>query len=112
MSVEINISAFAAAECAARTVDDLRDLVRWLDEHRVPGEISVDWGGGKVYVELTGEKSVPAEWIECGDHMPPAIQFDILVPTHDHPEHKQYPENYEEALEMALDRYGDERRPE
>ena len=131
MSREINLSAFASADMEARTVGDLRELLKWCDEHHVPDAVGIDWGSGRVYLELTGPGAVPAEWIECGDHIPPAVRFDIIVPTHEHEDeskpaefdwpskdrlkeyYKQAPDNYEEALERKYDyRYGDERRPE
>jgi len=112
MSSEVKISAIAFAEMEAKTAEDLRALVDWLNKYEIPNNADIDWSHGKVYVELTGNTSVPAEWIECGDHVPPKIAFDVLVPMHEHPEYKQYPENYEEALEQALDRYGDKTRPE
>lgn len=107
MSSRITMSGFVSAECEARTVADLRALVKWCDEYKVSDDCSLDWGMGKLYVELTGDNPKPAEWIECGEHMYPTVKYDFLVNTHYHG-----PETYEEALEEALDRYSDERRPE
>ena len=124
--MKVDLEAIVSAQCSPRTVGDLRKLIEWCDKHQVKDSALLDWGSGNVYVELTGAGSVPAEWIECGDHIPPKVMFDVLVPTHEHKYNG--PENYEEALEMAesrsyktetfrmyqdrLDRYGDDRRPE
>ena len=93
MSGEVKITAFAHAHVEVRTLRDLNKLVHWATVHRVPLDSVVDWshevGYGRVFIELTGDGSVPAEFIECGDHIPPAVRFDILVPTHEHPEDKQ-----------------------
>lgn len=107
MSDKVKVTAFATVDCEARTLGDLRELVKWCDEHDLPDRLGLDLGSGFVYVEITGDTAVRAEMIECGDHRPPKIMFDVLVPTHSHG-----PETYEEALEEALDRYADERRPE
>jgi len=79
-------------------VGDLRALVAWCDEYNVSDDCDLDWGSGAVYVELTGDKPKPAEWIECGSHMYPTVKHDFLVNTHYHG-----PETYEEALEEALE---------
>ena len=98
MSSEIRMTGFVSAECKARTVGDLRALVAWCDEYNVSDDCGLDWGSGAVYVELTGDKPKPAEWIECGDHLYPTVKYDFLVNTHYHG-----PETYEEALEEALE---------
>ena len=122
----IKMTAFVSVECEARKLGDLRELIEWCNKYEVSDDCGLDWGAGKLYVELTGDKSVPAEWIECGDHIYPVVKYDYLVPTHEHPEYEKYngPETYEEAREEALekkpakfdwpawDRYADERRPE
>lgn len=139
MSDRITMSGFVSAECEARTLGDLRALVKWCDKYEVSDDCPLDWGMGTLFVDLTGDKPKPAEWIECGSHMYPTVKYDFLVNTHYHG-----PETYEEALEEALernkeasndmrerwgkprdyvgetfgmyreriDRYGDERRPE
>jgi len=127
MSNKVEMSGFVSAQMKARTVKDLRAFVRWLDKYKVSDSKEIDWGSGCVYVELTSV-AVPAEWIECGEHVPPDTAYDLLISTHDHHKkpsdfdwptrdklkeaYKQAPNNYEEALEEALDRYGDEARPE
>ena len=118
MPSRIVMSGFVSAECEARTLGDLRALVKWCDEYAVEDNCGLDWGMGKVHVELTGDKAVPADWIECGDHIPPTRKYHLIVDTH-----YDGPETYEEAREEALekpakydwpakDRYADERRPE
>ena len=127
MSSKIEMSGFVSAQMEARTVGDLRAFVRWLDKYKVSDSKEIDLGSGNVYVELTNV-AAPAEWIECGEHIPPDTAYDLLISTHDHDSkpatfdwmtkdklkegYKQAPNNYEEALEEALDRYGDEARPE
>ena len=126
MSSRIVMSGFVSAECEARTLGDLRALVRWCDEYRVSDEANLDWGMGKLFVDLTGKDTAAASWIECGDHLFDDEHWDLLIETHAHPEREKYngPETYEEAREEALekkpakfdwpawDRYADERRPE
>jgi len=127
MSNEVEMNGFVSAQMKARTVKDLRAFVRWLDKYKVSDSKEIDLGSGNVYVELTSV-AAPAEWIECREHNPPDTAYDLLISTHDHHNkpaafdwvtkdklkqaYKQAPNNYEEALEEALDRYGDEARPE
>jgi len=127
MSNKVEMSGFITAQMKARTVKDLRAFVRWLDKYKVSDSKEIDLGSGNVYVELTNV-AAPAEWTECGEHIPPDTAYDLLISTHDHDSkpatfdwmtkdklkegYKQAPNNYEEALEQALDRYGDEARPE
>ena len=127
MPNEVEMSGFVSAQMKARTVKDLRAFVRWLDKYKVSDSKEIDWGSGYVYVELTSV-AVPAEWIECGEHIPPDTAYDLLISTHDHHKkpsdfdwptrdklkeaYKQAPNNYEEALEQGYDRYNDEGRPE
>ena len=127
MPNKVEMSGFVSAQMKARTVKDLRAFVRWLDKYKVSDSKEIDWGSGYVYVELTSV-AVPAEWIECGEHVPPDTAYDLLISTHDHHKkpsdfdwptrdklkeaYKQAPNNYEEALEQGYDRYNDEGRPE
>ena len=119
MSDRIKMSGFVSAECEARTLGDLRALVKWCDEYKVDDKAGLDWGAGKLYVELTGDNALPAEWIECGEHVPPSVGYHLIIDTHYHG-----PETYEEAREEALekkkparfdwparDRYGSEGMP-
>ena len=116
MPNEVEMSGFVSAQMKARTVKDLRAFVRWLDKYKVSDNKEIDWGSGYVYVELTNV-AVPAEWIECGEHVPPDTAYDLLISTHDHYKkpsdfdwptrdklkeaYKQAPNNYEEALEQG-----------
>jgi len=127
MPNEVEMSGFVSAQMKARTVKDLRAFVRWLDKYKVSDSKEIDWGSGYVYVELTSV-AVPAEWIECGEHIPPDTAYDLLISTHDHHKkpsdfdwptkdklkeaYKRMPDTYEDALEQALDRYNVEGRPE
>ena len=119
MSNEIEMSGFVSAQMKARTVKDLRTLVRWLDKYNVSDSKEIDWGSGYVYVELTGESPTVAEWIECGEHIPPDTAYDLLISTHNHhkrpsdfdwptkdklkEEYKRMPDTYEDALELSLE---------
>ena len=125
--MDVKVTGFASAEFKVWTVKDLRLLVEWCDQHKVGDECGVDYGEGCVYVELTGVYPADAEMVECGDHVPPSVEFDVLINTHTHGKPKtamDYPANYEEALEDAIpvdvpkydwvtrDRYNDPGRPE
>ena len=125
MSDKVRLSGFVSAECDARSIGDLRELLKWCDKYGVSDDAGLDWGYGKLYVELTGDTAVSADWIECGDHMGDVRVYDVIITTHGHPEYEKDngPDNYEEAREIALekepakydwpakDRYGDERMP-
>lgn len=81
---EVQMTGFVTAHMDVRTAEDVRTLAGWLNRYNVPNSVQVDWDCGRAYVELTGDTSVPAEWIECGDHVPPASAYDILINTHSH----------------------------
>lgn len=98
--MKIEMNGYAHVRADARTVKDLRDLLRFLDDNRVRDDANVDWSTGHVYVVVVDDGV--AEFIECGDHIPPDYKFDVILNTHTHP--VNVPETYEEALEMALDR--------
>jgi len=127
MSNKVEMSGFVSAHMKARTVGDLREFVRWLDEYKVSDSKEIDWGSGYVYVELTSV-AVPAEWIECGEHIPPDKGYHLIIDTHSHDEkpadfdwptkdrlketYKKMPDTYEDALELALEgktQYGNEK---
>ena len=129
MSTEITMSGFVSAECEARTLGDLRALVKWCDKYRVADEVNLDWGLGRLFVDLSGKEPASASWIECGDHYAGDEHWDLVVDTHAHPERVKDngPQTFEEAREEALERdpapfdwpardrlnrYGDEARPE
>lgn len=136
MSDQVKITGFATAQWNARTLGDLRKVVAWCDEHRIPDTADLDWGYGTLYVELVGGTAVEGDMIECGDHIPPDRGYDILLPTHPHTDektpakfdwpskdrlkeaderlrrlYKQSPDTWEEALEQSYDRYSDDRMP-
>jgi len=130
MSNEIEMSGFVSAKMEARTVRDLNKLVHWLAKYRVSPSTKIDFGRGAIYVDLTGENSVPAEWAECGEHIPPDKGYHLIIDTHSHDEkpadfdwptkdrlketYKRMPDTYEDALELSLEgktMYGDEREP-
>jgi hypothetical protein len=95
--VNIEMSGYADVRADVRTVKDLRDLVSFLDKNRVRHDAQIDWGSGFVYILVAD--NARGEFIECGDHIPPDLEFDVILNTHSHP----VPETYEEALEMQLD---------
>lgn len=99
MSNKVSMSGFVSAECEARNIGDLRELLKWCDKYGVSDDAGLDWGYGKVYVDVTGETAVTADWIECGDHIPPTTKYDLIIETHYHG-----PETYEEAREEALEK--------
>ena len=104
--MEISMSGYSHVRANPRTVSDLRDLLRFLDDNRVTDFADLDWGDGYVYVIVAD--SVDAEFIECGEHIPPDRAFDVILNTHSHDEYKN-PAKYDWP---AIDRYGDEARPE
>lgn len=105
------MSGFVTAHMEARTVEDLRTLVGWLNKYSVPNDTGIDWDRGRVYVELTGENSVPAQWTECGNHIPPVSRYDILIDTHTHDD-ENAPKKPAKFDWPAWDRYNAEGRPE
>lgn len=111
MSSEVEMSGFATARMEARTVEDLRTLVGWLNKYNVPNSTDIEFDRDVVYVVLTGDNSVPVEWIECGDHVPPALRFDLIISTHTHDD-ENAPSKPAKFDWPAWDRYADERRPE
>jgi hypothetical protein len=80
--MSVKMIASVIGECEVRTVGDLRGFVEWCDTHSISDEKDLDWGSGKLYVELAGGDS-EVDWIECGDH-PPGIGHDLLVAAHHH----------------------------
>lgn len=109
---EVEMTGFVTAMMEARTVEDLRTLVGWLNKYSIPNSTGIDFDRGKIYVELTGDTSVSAKWIECGDHVPPVSRFDILIDTHTHDDDANAPKRPAKFDWPAWDRYGDESRPE
>lgn len=95
--MKIEMSGYSTVRADVRTVQDLHDLIRFLDDNRVRRDAELDWGKGHVYVLVV--ENAEAEFIECGDHIPPDTHFDVILNTHTHP----VPETYEEALELRLD---------
>ena len=98
--MKIEMSGYSTVRADVRTVQDLRDLLRFLDDNRVRRDVQLDWGEGYVYAFVV--ENAEAEFIQCGEHIPPDLHFDVILNTHTHP--VNVPETYEEALEMALDR--------
>lgn len=82
--MKIEMTGYAAMRADVRTVDDIRRLVKTLDENKVRGDANVDWGSGHVYVGVAEDAKVT--WIECGDHLAGDEQWDLLIETHEHDE--------------------------
>lgn len=80
--MDIEMSGFIHAKAQVRTLGELRQLVSWCDEHKVPDAVEVDWGTGYVYVALTGDDAVPAYWIECGNHLFNDRKYDLIIDAH------------------------------
>jgi len=104
--MEISMSGYSTVRADVRTVQDLHDLLRFLDDNRVRRDVQLDWGEGYVYAFVV--ENAEAEFIECGDHIPPNLKFDVILNTHSHEEYSK-PATYDWP---AIDRYGDEVRPE
>lgn len=91
---EVTITGLATAEMQVETVEDLRTLVAWLNKYNVPNDTDVDMSLSTVFVDLTGD-GVAAQWIECGDHIPPANAYDVLIPTHGHGDPDKAPARFD-----------------
>lgn len=97
--MKIEMSGYAYVRADVQTVKDMRDLMRFLDDNKVTGSAEFAFGDRYVYVSVVDD--VKAEFIECGEHIPSDMEFDVILNTHTHP--INLPETYEEALEMQLD---------
>ena len=82
--MKIEMKGHAALRADVRTVDDLRQLVKALDESKVRGDVEAVWGEEYVYINVVD--TAKATWIECGDHLFGDEQWDVLLETHSHPE--------------------------
>lgn len=88
MNIEILANISISAE--VYTVDDLRELVGYLNKYNVPNGTEIEVGVGsdtrqRIWISPVGDDAVKGEWVECGGHIPPARAYDFLVPTHGHP---------------------------
>ena len=83
----IKIEATATIVADIHTVGGLRALVAHLNEHNVANDTEIElsnYKGQRIYITLTGDNCVEAEWIQCGEHIPPARAYDVIIPTHGH----------------------------
>lgn len=112
--MDVKITGFASAEFKVWTVSDLRQIIQWCDKHRVSGECGVDYSEGFLFIDLTGPEPATADMIECGDHIPPNMEFDVIINTHAHegPEDKEKFYDIPEYDWVTRDRYNDPGRPE
>ena len=78
---DIEINGWATVSAPVRSVGDLRMLMGFLDEHGVSEEAEIDWGTGKVHVDIA---NLTGEFIECGEHIPPESKYDVLLVMHGH----------------------------
>ena len=108
--IEVKVTGFASAEAKVWTVSDLRELVAWCDKYRISGSCGLDWSDRMVFIDLTGMGPVVAEMIECGDHIPPDVEFDVLINTHKHEETRKL--DIPKYDWITRDRYNDPGRPE
>jgi len=90
---DIEVTGWATVNAPVRNVGDLRMLLSFLDEYSVRDEAEIDWGTGKVHVDLS---DLVGEFIECGDHIPPESMYDVLLLMHSH----DYTERNEEEADM------------
>ena len=108
--MKIEIHGYASIKADVRTVGDLRELVRWLDKYHVDAGKEVEYDQ-VIWIPLADtHMGDSAEMISCGDHIPPADAYDVILNTHGHGDtsasgHARYDW-------MSIDRYGEERRPE
>jgi len=88
---KVEMTGFVCASAEVRNLNDLRELISWCDKYHVRGDSPIDYGtNGRIYLDVLGTSdSVPATWIECGDHLVDDQRFDVLLESHQHPEHKQ-----------------------
>jgi hypothetical protein len=91
--MNIEMTGYADVRADAKTVKDLRDLVSFLDENRVRDDAQIDWGSGYVYILVAD--NARADFIECGDHIPPANAYDVLIPTHGHGDPDKAPARFD-----------------
>lgn len=67
--MEIEIRGFATVETDPRTLGDLRDLIKQVDEWGLSSDIPLDWGQGKLFIDVHPD-AVQADVIFCGNHIP------------------------------------------
>lgn len=85
--MELQLWACAQVSAVTNTVGDLRQLMAWLDEHRVHKDMPIELGSQKIIVELSEGQ---AEMILCGDHKVGHELYDVLLPTHTHADTGSY----------------------
>lgn len=91
MKIEVRGNIYALAD--ARTLADLRELVKQFDEWGLRDDCSLDWGSGYVYIDISPENG-EAEPIHCGDHVPvrkadgsfEPMPVDFIINAHSHEE--------------------------
>lgn len=104
---EIQVRGFATASTVLCTVGDLIGLAKWCDQYGISSNVEIELdANGQVWIELADGEG---DMISCGDHVPPADKYDVILLTHKHEEDKPDRPAYDW---MSVDRYGDEMRPE
>lgn len=81
--IDVSVNGWFTVSAKVRTVEDLHQLSRELMKRGTPGDWVVDYGADRIFIE-SRDSSMRAEWIECGDHLPDEVTYDVLLLTHDH----------------------------
>lgn len=82
--MKIEMSGYAYVRADAQTVADLRTLLQFLDDNKVRDDAEIDWNSSMGYLYVVAADQAAASFIECGEHVPPDLQFDVILNTHDH----------------------------
>jgi hypothetical protein len=112
MSDDIELTGWVVAKAPLHTAEDVRALAAWLNRYNVPNCTTLELDKQTVWVELVGENSVDAEWIECEEHIPPATAYDVIISTHGHGDPADAPSRPARFDWPTIDRYNVEGRPE
>ena len=80
----IEMNGYAAVRANAQTVEDLRTLMQFLDDNKVADTAQIDWDKSTGHLYVVAADQAPAMFIECGDHVPPDMHFDVILNTHYH----------------------------
>ena len=82
--MKIEMSGYAAVRADAQTVGDLRTLLQFLDDNKVADTAAIDWDKSTGHLYVVAADQAAASFIECGEHVPPDLHFDVILNTHDH----------------------------
>ncbi len=108
--MNVEITGFATAKAMVHNAGELREFVKWMDDHKVADWRELDTDGGIIYLDLVDtQRGDVGSMTECGDHVAPAVMFDVLLETHKHEEPKKDIPKFDW---VTRDRYNDPGRPE